>query len=68
MTGYLDTTSALLSAVGMLEFHRLNLENQQKCDKEGITKDRMEEFREMGDKSPLYQCVISRTCFMHDSY
>ncbi|KAH9934371.1 MFS general substrate transporter [Fomitopsis serialis] len=47
--------AAVLSAIGMLELHRLNRQKQLLRDKEGITSERMAEFREMGDSSPLYK-------------
>lgn len=46
---------AALSAIGMLEFHKLNKQKQLQREKEGITKDQMDKFREMGDQSPLYR-------------
>ncbi|PCH43295.1 MFS general substrate transporter [Wolfiporia cocos MD-104 SS10] len=49
--------AAILSTIGMLEFSRLNKQKEAKCIKEGISADKVEEFREMGDQSPLYRSI-----------
>ncbi|KAH9934328.1 MFS general substrate transporter [Fomitopsis serialis] len=52
------SVAAVLSAIGMLELHRLNGQKRLIRDKEGITIERMAEFREMGDNSPLYKYTL----------
>lgn len=51
---------ALLSTVGMFEYWRLNQKKSAYCEREGINenKGREEEFRELGDKSPLYRYTL----------
>ncbi|CCL98030.1 uncharacterized protein FIBRA_00023 [Fibroporia radiculosa] len=46
---------ATMSIVAMFEFSRMNREKHAYCVREGIEADRIEEFHELGDKSPLYR-------------
>ncbi|KAL6302068.1 MFS general substrate transporter [Sparassis latifolia] len=47
---------AVLSIIGMAEFHRLNRQKDAMCERDGIKPDAdAEEFKDMGDKSPLYR-------------
>lgn len=39
----------------MLEYARLNRRKREKCEKEGISLDRADDFSELGDGSPLYR-------------
>jgi hypothetical protein len=38
-------------------YHIVNLQKIALCEREGITEARRDEFRDMGDESPLFRCV-----------
>jgi hypothetical protein len=39
----------------MWDFNRLNKKKEARCLAEGITEERSDEFRNMGDASPLFR-------------
>jgi hypothetical protein len=39
----------------MWNFNRLNKQKEAQCLAEGITEDRSDEFKDMGDASPLFR-------------
>jgi hypothetical protein len=45
----------LLSLFAMWDFNRLNKKKEARCLAEGITEERSDEFRNMGDASPLFR-------------
>ncbi|KAH7913268.1 major facilitator superfamily domain-containing protein [Hygrophoropsis aurantiaca] len=47
--------SIILSFVAIWDYSRLNKQKEALCAKEGITEDRREEFRDLGDASPLFR-------------
>ncbi|EIW82847.1 MFS general substrate transporter [Coniophora puteana RWD-64-598 SS2] len=47
--------SAIMSAFAMWDYNRLNKQKEALCAREGITEDRKDEFKYMGDKSPLFR-------------
>ncbi|KAJ8588252.1 MFS general substrate transporter [Rhizopogon salebrosus TDB-379] len=47
--------SILLSLFAMWDFNRLNKKKEARCLAEGITEERSDEFRNMGDASPLFR-------------
>ncbi|KZP18813.1 MFS general substrate transporter [Athelia psychrophila] len=55
--GWLSLT-IILSAVAMWDYNRLNKQKDALCLREGITEARADEFREMGDDSPLFRYMI----------
>jgi len=55
--GWLGLT-ILLCAFAMWDYNRLNKMKEEVCQKRGITKDRNEEFRDVGDDSPLFRYTI----------
>ncbi|KZP18347.1 MFS general substrate transporter [Athelia psychrophila] len=55
--GWLSLT-IILSAVAMWDYNRLNKQKDALCLREGITEARADEFREMGDDSPLFRYTI----------
>lgn len=42
----------------MWDYDRINKKKEKQCEREGITADRAEEFKGMGDGSPLFRSVI----------
>ncbi|KZP18356.1 MFS general substrate transporter [Athelia psychrophila] len=48
----------ILSAVAMWDYNRLNKQKDALCLREGITEARADEFRELGDDSPLFRYTI----------
>lgn len=50
--------SILLSLVAMWDYNRLNKKNIAICEREGIDESRRHEFREMGNKSPLFRFIL----------
>jgi hypothetical protein len=42
----------------MFTYSRLNKQKETKCREEGIDSTQAELFRDMGDASPLFRCVI----------
>ncbi|KAH7920703.1 MFS general substrate transporter [Leucogyrophana mollusca] len=55
--GFLSLT-IVLSFVAMWDYNRLNKKKEALCAKEGITDSRKDEFRDMGDASPLFRYTI----------
>jgi MFS family permease len=47
--------SIILSFFAMWDYNRLNQQKEALCAREGITSDREDEFRDMGDDSPLFR-------------
>ncbi|KAH8832715.1 major facilitator superfamily domain-containing protein [Flagelloscypha sp. PMI_526] len=54
MMGWLGF-SILLSCFTMFEYNRLNRKKQALCAKEGIDESQMENFKDMGNESPLFR-------------
>lgn len=50
--------SILLSAFAMWDYNRINQQKEEQCRQGGITEDRKDEFRNMGDESPLYRYAL----------
>ena len=48
----------ILSLFAMWDYNRLNKQKEALCAKEGITNDRADEFKDMGDDSPLFRYDI----------
>jgi len=44
-----------MSLFAMWDFNRLNKKKVAQCQAEGITEDRSNEFKNMGDASPLFR-------------
>jgi len=55
--GWLSLT-IILSLFAMWDYNRLNKQKEELCAKEGITPDREDEFRDMGDDSALFRYTI----------
>ncbi|OAX37882.1 MFS general substrate transporter [Rhizopogon vinicolor AM-OR11-026] len=47
--------SILMSMFAMWDYNRLNKKKETQCREENITDDRRDEFRDMGDASPLFR-------------
>ncbi|KAJ8583660.1 MFS general substrate transporter [Rhizopogon salebrosus TDB-379] len=62
--------SIVTSAFGMWNYNRLNKEKEAQCLAENITDDRKDEFKDMGDASPLFSMqdtlydIHSPSCFL----
>ncbi|KAF9237556.1 MFS general substrate transporter [Melanogaster broomeanus] len=52
------TLSILLSCFAMWDYKRINKQKEELCREHGITEDRRDEFRDMGDESPLFRYTI----------
>ena len=52
------TISILLSAFSMWNYNRINEQKEEQCREGGITEDRKDEFRNMGDHSPLFRYTL----------
>jgi MFS family permease len=50
--------SILLSIFAMWDYKRINRQKEELCRERGITEDRRDEFRDMGDDSPLFRYTI----------
>ncbi|KDQ57415.1 hypothetical protein JAAARDRAFT_206966 [Jaapia argillacea MUCL 33604] len=50
--------SIILTTFSMWNYHRLNKLKVELCEREGIDDTRKEEFRDLGDQSPLFRYVI----------
>ncbi|KAF8134538.1 major facilitator superfamily domain-containing protein [Boletus edulis] len=50
--------SILLSAFAMWDYNRLNKQKEKLCREIGITEDRKDEFRDLGDQSPLFRYTL----------
>ncbi|KAI9462068.1 MFS general substrate transporter [Boletus coccyginus] len=50
--------SMLLSAFAMWHYNRINKQKEEQCREGGITEDRQDTFRHMGDKSPLFRYTL----------
>ena len=50
--------SILLSAFAMWDYNRINKQKEEQCREGGITEDREDEFRDMGDQSPLFRYTL----------
>jgi len=50
--------SMLMSTFAMWNYNRLNKEKEELCREGGITEDRQDEFRDMGDESPLFRYTL----------
>ena len=50
--------SMLLSAFAMWDYNRINKQKEEQCREGGITEDRNDEFRNMGDLSPLFRYTL----------
>jgi hypothetical protein len=48
----------ILSFFAMWDYNRINKQKEDLCAKEGITCDRADEFKDMGDDSPLFRYDI----------
>ena len=48
--------SFMLTTFLMIHYSRLNKAKEARCKAEGIDESRWEEFKDMGDDSPLYRC------------
>jgi len=48
----------ILSFFAMWDYNRINKQKDALCAKEGITNDRIDEFKDMGDDSPLFRYDI----------
>ena len=56
MIGWLGV-SIVCACVLMYTYRRLNAEKEAYCKREGITADMQDQFRDLGDKSPLFRCA-----------
>lgn len=52
----------ILTAIAMWDYNRINKQKEALCAREGITQDREDEFRDMGDDSPLFRYVPEFMC------
>jgi hypothetical protein len=52
------TISILLSAFAMWDYNRINTRKEEQCREGEITEDRNDEFRNMGDHSPLFRYAL----------
>ncbi|KIJ18602.1 hypothetical protein PAXINDRAFT_167193 [Paxillus involutus ATCC 200175] len=52
------TLSILLSSFAMWNYRRINKQKEELCRERGITEDHRDEFRDMGDGSPLFRYTI----------
>jgi sugar phosphate permease len=52
------TLSILLSCFAMWDYKRINKRKEELCRERGITDDHRDEFRDMGDESPLFRYTI----------
>ncbi|KIJ18601.1 hypothetical protein PAXINDRAFT_167190 [Paxillus involutus ATCC 200175] len=52
------TLSILLSCFAIWDYKRINKQKEELCRERQITDDRRDEFREMGDESPLFRYTI----------
>ena len=50
--------SIFLSAFAMWDYNRINKQKEEQCCKGGTTEDRKDEFRDVGDQSPLFRYTI----------
>lgn len=50
--------SILLSGFAMWDYNRLNKQKEELCRERGITESHKDEFREMGDQSPLFRYTL----------
>ena len=50
--------SILLSAFAMWDYNRINKQKEELCRERGITEDQKDEFRNMGDESPLFRYTL----------
>ncbi|KAI9571127.1 major facilitator superfamily domain-containing protein [Boletus coccyginus] len=50
--------SMLLSTFAMWNYNRINKQKEGLCREGGITEDRQDEFRNMGDESPLFRYML----------
>jgi len=50
--------SIIMSTFAVWDYDRINKKKEEQCKREGITADRTEEFRSMGDGSPLFRYII----------
>lgn len=50
--------SIIMSTFAVWDYDRINKKKEKQCEREGITADRAEEFKGMGDGSPLFRSVV----------
>ncbi|KIJ68115.1 hypothetical protein HYDPIDRAFT_107769 [Hydnomerulius pinastri MD-312] len=50
--------SILLSFLAMWDYKRINKQKEELCRERGITDERRDEFKDMGDESPLFRYTI----------
>ncbi|KAF8134535.1 major facilitator superfamily domain-containing protein [Boletus edulis] len=50
--------SMLLSMFAMWNYNRINKQKEEQCRRDDITQDRMHEFQNMGDQSPLFRYTL----------
>ena len=50
--------SILLSTFAMWNYNRINQQKEEQCREGGITKDSKDDFRNMGDASPLFRYTL----------
>lgn len=46
-----------MSTFAMWDYHRINRKKEEQCEREGITADHADEFKDMCDDSPLFRSV-----------
>jgi hypothetical protein len=49
--------SILLTIITMWNYNRLNKQKEAQCEREGIDSSRRDEFKDMGNESPLFRLV-----------
>ncbi|KAF8843026.1 hypothetical protein BDN67DRAFT_1009300 [Paxillus ammoniavirescens] len=52
------TLSIFLSCFAIWDYKRINKQKEELCRERQITDDRRDEFRDMGDESPLFRYTI----------
>jgi hypothetical protein len=57
-----------MSMLSMWNFNRLNKKKEARCLAEGITEDRSDEFKDMGDASPLFRRALQLVRFATFAY
>lgn len=52
----------------MWDYNRINKEKEALCLREGIDESRRDEFKDMGNESPLFRCVFEQLIISQPIY
>lgn len=55
---HLTSYRILVSSLAMVTYHYLNKHKKYQCREEGIDRTQAGRYREIGDDSPLFRCVV----------